>query len=513
MNILMIILGLGIGGAGAYFLPKNKLSLDFGQDKRRLEQAQEEAKQIREEAKERAESITASMKEAEQHFKETLEGIESLLKEKESLVKDRESRNKNVQNSMNALKEDMEALQKAMDELRSSAKAQLSRASGMSEEDALKQAYAALEDVITEDKEKRMEAELAEFEEDVLRHARAVLQLVIQRLGVQSSVDKNHTSVKVKNDQFKGALIGKGGKNISYLEELLPVSVIFNNGDVDTIYVGGLNLLRRNIAKKAIQKLQKQFRKKPNITHAMIKHAVEEAEKEIMEICDRKGKWACKQMGINPKEVPAQLVNYVGRMYFRTSYGQNIIHHSLEMAFAARMIAELIGTDVDTAMQAAFYHDIGKAIDHDIGGSHDDISKDILEEYGYNEGIVHAAYAHHDKVPCIKPADFIVKAVDAISGGRPGARMESVFNYFERMQQLEAAAKFFEGVQKVFTMSAGREVRVMVNKDQIKDEGMEDLADKIAGKISDDVAFPGIIKVNLIRRSKSVDYAREKARR
>ena len=183
------------------------------------------------------------------------------------------------------------------------------------------------------------------------------------------------------------------------------------------------------------------------------------------------------------------------------------------MAYAARLIAEIIDVDVNTSMQAAFYHDIGKAIDNDIGGSHDDISKDILEEHNYDEKIVHAAYAHHDKVPCEEPADYIVKAVDAISGGRPGARMETVTNYFERMKQLHDCAMSFDGVKRVSTMSAGREVRAELDQQRLKDEDMSSLAENIAEKIADEVSFPGIIKVNLIRKTRSVDYAREKTKR
>ncbi|MEK7146501.1 MAG: HDIG domain-containing metalloprotein, partial [Patescibacteria group bacterium] len=223
-----------------------------------------------------------------------------------------------------------------------------------------------------------------------------------------------------------------------------------------------------------------------------------------------KGKAALKQLDLNSDELDPEMVNYVGRMYFRTSFGQNILGHSMEMAYLARLIAEQIGADVNVAMQAAFFHDIGKAIDHDIGGAHDDISKDILEKHNYDPRIVHAAYAHHDKVPCEAPEDFIVKAVDAISAVRPGARQESVTNYFERIKQLEDTVKGFEGIRKVFAMSAGREVRGMVDERQVKDDTMEDLAESIATRISEDLSFPGIIKVNLIRRTIATDHARER---
>ena len=196
-------------------------------------------------------------------------------------------------------------------------------------------------------------------------------------------------------------------------------------------------------------------------------------------------------------------------MYFRTSFGQNVIWHSTEMGYLARMISEQIGAEVTVATEGAFYHDIGKAIDHDVGGAHDDLSKEILEKYGYDPRIVHAAFAHHDKVPCIAPEDFIVKAVDAISAVRPGARQESVTNYFERIKQLEDTVASFAGVKKTYAISAGREVRVYVDNDKIGDDKMEGLAEGIAGKISEELSFPGIIKVNLIRYTKSTDYARE----
>lgn len=514
MGILFIIGVLVLGGVSfaiARFVPGSTgMMATSREDEKAYQQAKEEAEQIKKEAHEKIEALKRSAKEEEASMELSLKNLEELLTQKEELFNRREQRNLDFKQGVDQVQQEIRTLHAQADEMRSSSLSQLSAAAKLSEEEALKQAKAALEQVITEGKDKRKEAELDEFQEDILRHATAVLQVVIQRLEVPSSVDKNSTTLKIKDDKFKGLLIGKDGSNILYLESLLPVHVIFNHGDPQQIHVGGVNLLRRNIAKRAIAKLEQWAKKENAITHKMIDDAVAESEERVMNICDEKGRWALKEMGLDPSSTPDELVNYVGRMYFRTSYGQNIIHHSLEMAYAARLIAELIGTDVNTAMQAAFYHDIGKAIDHDIGGSHDDISKEILEKHGYDPAIVHAAYAHHDKVPCIEPADFIVKAVDAISGGRPGARMESVTNYFERMLELEKCATHFEGVRKVHTMAAGREVRVIVDHGTVTDEKMQTLADNIAGKISDEVSFPGIIKVNLLRLTKASDYAREK---
>jgi ribonuclease Y len=512
LEVLAFIIALALGTGAGFYLPSATEARNAGDSKQDIAKAQEEAAEVKAQAKEKIARLKSAFKEEEASFGESLTSMEELVKQKEAILARREERSKQQESNVNTITNDLKSLKDKAEELRTESTTKLASSSGISREAALEEARNSLKAIMTDGQEARSKATIEEFEEDVMRHAKAVLQVVIQRLGVPSSVDKNSTTIKIHDEKFKGMLVGKDGKNVIYLESLLPVAVIFNHGDPSNIHVGGVNLFRRNIAKRAIRKLEKTVKKTKRIEHKHIKEAVEQSEKELMQEADKKGVWAYKQMGLDPNKVPQEIVNYVGRLYFRTSYGQNIIHHSLEMAYAARLIAELIGTDVDIAMQGAFYHDLGKAIDHDVGGAHDDLSKEILEKHGFDERIIHAAYAHHDKVPCESPADFIVKAVDAISGGRPGARMESVTNYFERMKQLEEAARSFKGVAKVLTMSAGREVRVLVNKDQIKDGNAKELADNIASKISDELSFPGIIKVNLIRQTKSVDYAREKRR-
>lgn len=496
-------------GAGSFYLFRPTIELDPLAAERKLKEAEAEATRLRMESEQKLEAIRKAMAAEEQSVQESLEKTEKLITQKEEILKRKEERNQAVQSQLRNLEDTIRTCHDKQKNHVKKVTEELSKYSGLTEEKALETVRTRLENLIKEGADRRLSAELEEREEGAPRHAKALLQVVIQRLGVTSSVDKNNTSVLVRDDKFKGLLIGKNGTNIEYLESLLPVSIIFNLGDPKTIHVGGVNLLRRNIAKRAIEKMQTWVKKQSALDHPTIKQAVEEAEKEIMQLCDQKGVESLKLLGLDPKQVPEELVNYTGRLYFRTSYGQNVTGHSNEMALAARMLADLIGANTDVAMQAAFYHDIGKAIDHDVGGAHDDLSKEILEKHGYDSRIVHAAYAHHDKVPCISPEDFIVKAVDAISGGRPGARQESVTNYFERIQKLEETALSFEGVNKVFAMSAGRELRVMVDRDRIQDEHMKLMADEMAAKITENVAFPGVIKVNLIRLTKAVDYARE----
>lgn len=509
MEILFLLIGIGLGTGAAVFFLKNEGDLDPNEPDKRISKAQQEAEQLKEENKQRIEAMQKALELEERSALEIIEKSEKLIEQKEELLKRREERNKVVNEVVQTVLKDLQTFETEAETLNAKTIEELSKRSKLSPEKALEEARGGLENLIKTNAEARQKQAIEDLTEDAQRHAKSILQIVIQRLGVLSSVDKNNTSVIVKDDKFKGLLVGKNGTNIIYFESLLPVSIIFNLGSPETIHVGGVNLIRRNIAKRAIEKMQTWVKKKGSLDHEMIKQAVDEADKEIMELCDRKGTESLKLLGLDPKNTPAELVNYTGRLYLRTSYGQNVTGHSNEMAFAARMIAEFIGADVDVAMQAAFYHDIGKAIDHDVGGAHDDLSKEILEKFNYDPRIVHAAFAHHDKVPCIAPEDFIVKAVDAISGGRPGARQESVTNYFERIQKLEEAALSFPGMQKVFAMSAGRELRVMVDKDRISDKDMEKIAEDMAEKIEAEVAFPGVIKVNLIRTTKSVDYARE----
>lgn len=510
MAILYLLIGLSVGAGAAWFLLKQGEDLDPERPKRLMSEAEREAHKILEENKERVEAMKRALEAEEKSMEESFERMDKVVEQKEEILKRKEERNQGVQETVKNLDSALKALAEEEGRIVEQTVSELSKRSGLSREKALEEARRELENLVMHEADRRKSAALEELEEDAPRHAKAILQIVIQRLGVESSVDKNNTTVAVKDDKFKGLLVGKNGVNVEYLESLLPISVIFNFGDSESIHVGGVNLIRRNIGKRAIEKMQTWVKKKGSLDHAAIKQAVEEAEKEIMELCDKKGAESLKLVGLDPKQTPPELVNYTGRLYLRTSYGQNVTGHSNEMAFAARMIAEFIGADADVAMQAAFYHDIGKAIDHDVGGAHDDLSKEILEKHGYDPRIVHAAFAHHDKVPCEAPEDFIVKAVDAISGGRPGARQESVTNYFERIQKLEEAAKSFDGVQKVLAMSAGRELRVMVEQTRIQDSAMPELAESIANKIEEEVAFPGVIKVNLIRLTKAVDYAKEK---
>jgi len=510
MGIILFILGIAVSAGGTYFFlnPKNEYSSE--DPKQTIEEAKMASENLRKENQESILRIKRAMEAEEKTMEESFSKMEETLAQKEEILKRREERNKSQEEIVKKQNEEIKTLKEEVARIAIETAKNLSHQSGLSREQALEKAKENLKELITKNADARKNAELEEFQEESARHAKSILQVVLHRLAVPTSIDKNSTAVTIKDDKFKGMLVGKNGINVEYFESLLPVSLIFNFGDPETLHVGGINLLRRNMAKRAIDKLQLRAKKSGNLTQEMIKTAIEEGEAEILAICDKKGEETLKSLGLDPKKIPAELTNDLGRLYFRTSYGQNVSNHSIEMAFASRMIAELIGADPRVAMEAALFHDLGKAIDHDIGGAHDDISKDLLEKYNFDPKIVHAAFAHHDKVPCESPEDFIVKAADAISGSRPGARQESVTNYFERIQELEQAVMSFSGVSKVYAMSAGREMRAIVDGARVRDGDMDEMAKQMAGKITEEIAFPGKIKVNIIRITKSVDYAREK---
>ncbi|MFA5855276.1 MAG: HD domain-containing protein [Candidatus Gracilibacteria bacterium] len=510
MGILMFIVGAlaGAGGVYAFLKPQEEFSAEDAA--RAVKEAEHNAKRIREESAANLEHMKKAFAAEEKSMEESLEKLTGTVAQKEEILHRREEKNHSQEEIVNALATEIKARKEKAKANKEEFSARLSKKSGLAKEKALEEAKKSLFSLITDNSEVRMKAAIEEYTEEAPRHAKAILQVVLHRMDIPSSVDKNSTAVIIKDDKFKGMLVGKAGATVEYFESLLAVSLIFNFGSPETLHVGGVNLLRRNMGKRAIEKLQTRAKKTGAIDKEMIKIAIEESEKEVLALCDKKGEAALASLGLNPASAPPELKNFLGRLYFRTSYGQNVEAHSLEMAFASRMMAELIGANPETAALAALYHDIGKAIDHEIGGAHDDISRDLLTKYNFPPEIIHAVYAHHDKIPCETPEDFIIKAADSISGSRPGVRQESVTNYFERITQLEAAVNSFEGVSKVFAMSAGREMRVMVDRDIIADEDMEALAGRMAGKISEDVIFPGVIKVNLIRLSKSVDYARER---
>ena len=327
------------------------------------------------------------------------------------------------------------------------------------------------------------------------------MRVAIQRFS-RSNVGEITTSfVTIPDEEMKGKIIGREGRNIRTLERLTGVDIIIDETP-DTITLSSFDPIRRETAKVALEKLIKDGRIQP----ARIEEKVEEAKKEINEKIREAGENAVYEVGV--LDLPKEIIYLLGRLNYRQSYGQNVLRHSIEAAQLAGMIAAELGVNIETAKRAALLHDIGKAIDHEVEGTHIELGRRILQKYGLSEDIIKAIEPHHEDYPFETPESYVVAAAEAISASRPGARRDTLENYLKRLEELEKLALSFEGVEKAYAIQAGRELRVFVIPEKIDDLGTLNLAKEISAKIEAELNYPGEIKVNVIRETRAVEYAR-----
>lgn len=337
--------------------------------------------------------------------------------------------------------------------------------------------------------------------ETLERKAKDILATSIQRLATSVSSEMLTTSVPIPTDEVKGKIIGKEGRNIKAFERATGVEIIVDDTP-GAITISSFDPVRRQVARVALENLIADGRIQP----AKIEEMVEKAKNDINKIIKDKGEEAAFECGV--LNLDPRIISVLGRLHFRTSYGQNVLQHSVEMAHIAGMIAEELGANVAVAKAGALLHDIGKALDHEVAGSHVEIGRRILQKFGASEEIVKAMQAHHEEYPYETIESIIVQTADAISGGRPGARRDTVENYLKRLGELEAIANGFKGVEKSYALQAGREIRIFVFPQQVSEIEAKDMAREIALKIERDLKYPGEIKVNIIRESRFVEFAR-----
>lgn len=377
----------------------------------------------------------------------------------------------------------------------------LAKVAHLSEEAARKELFSEIERTYEEAILLRLQKLAANGRERLEDKARSILTTSIHRLGNAVNAEVMSLSVTLPSEDVKGKIIGKEGRNIKAFERATGVDVIIDDAP-DRIVLSSFDPLRRAIAKIALEKLIADGRIQP----AKIEEIVEKTRAEVGEIVKQKGEAAAFEagvIGLDPK-----LTALLGRLHFRTSYGQNVLTHSIEMAHIAGMLASELGVDVAVARTGALLHDIGKAVDHEVQGTHVEIGRRILEKFGVDKHIILAMQSHHEEYPYETPEAIIVQVADAISGGRPGARRDTVDRYLERLGDLERLATTFEGVEKVYAIAAGREIRVFVNPGKISDIAMHTLARDIAARIQEELKYPGEIKVNVIRENRVVEFAR-----
>lgn len=500
IKIVLILLALSglVGIALGYVLrflialgQRGSLEIEVRQ---RLLEARERAARIVEEAEERAEKIEETGKGPLREREEHLEQYATRLGKREAFLDEREQ-------SLTEKAEQVVNRENEAENLTRERRADLVRLANLSEEDALRKLTEDLEETHTEALLARLQKLETISRKRLDEKARELLVTAIHRLGSSVNAEVMSMSVQIPSEEMKGKVIGKEGRNIKAFERATGVDVLIDDAP-DRITLSSFDPLRRYIAKVTLERLFDDGRIQP----AKIEETLEKVQREVDAVVKQKGEEAAYEagvVGLDPK-----LTALLGRLHFRTSYGQNVLQHSVEMAHIAGMLAEELGADPDIARAGALLHDVGKAVDHEVQGTHVEIGRRILEKFGADKRIIQAMQSHHEEYPYETPESMIVQVADAVSAGRPGARRDTVERYLERLNDLERLAASFPGVEKAFAISAGREIRIFVNPGKVSDIATHRLAASIAERIQEELKYPGEIKVNVIRENRVVEFAR-----
>jgi ribonucrease Y len=487
--LLRLIISLGKRGS---------MELDIKQMELR---SREEAAQIISEAEQKAEELVQrSQIELKEREDRTKKAEDRLIKKEEFLDK----RQLDIDKEAEYIKEkaaEIRNIREKIDELVTMRTSELGRVAGLTRDEARDELLKVVEKEFEEDLRIRMQKLETQSEEKLKERASEILSTAIQRLATSVSGELTATSVALSGDDVKGKIIGKEGRNIKAFERATGVEVIIDDTP-GSITLSSFDPVRRATAKLALENLIADGRIQP----AKIEEFVEKAKNEVAKIIKEKGEQAAFECGVF--NLDPKLLSILGRLHFRTSYGQNVLEHSIEMTHLAGMIAEELGANVAVAKAGALLHDIGKALDHEVSGTHVEIGRRILQKFNVSEEIIKAMQAHHGEYPYETIEAVIVQTADAISGGRPGARRDTVEHYLKRLEELEAIANSFEGVEKAYALQAGREIRVFVLPEKIGDLEAKKMARDIALRIESELKYPGEIKVNVIREQRAIEFAR-----
>ncbi len=482
----------------------------------KMESAEAEAKKILEMA-----GIEAENKKKEEIFK----AKEEIMNARKDLDQEIRERRGEVQNQEKRLIQKEENLEKKQDIVEKKEKeledkyqelenkkseieetlnkqiAELQRISGLSRDEAKKILLAEVEKQLTAEKANLIHDMEVKVKEESEKNAKEVIGYAIQKCAADHTSETTVSIVALPNDDMKGRIIGREGRNIKTLETLTGIDLIIDDTP-EAVVISGFDPLRREVARIALQKLIDDGRIHP----AKIEEMVEKAKEELEQTIKEEGERAVLETGVIG--LHPDLVKLIGKLKFRTSYGQNVLNHSIEVSNLARIMADELGLDTKLARRAGLLHDIGKALDHDMEGTHVELGVDILKKYKENENVINAVEAHHGDVEPKTIEAVLVQAADAISASRPGARRETLEAYIKRLEQLESIADSFEGVDKSFAIQAGREIRIIVKPEKINDDQMTLMARDIAKKVEEEMEYPGQIKVNVVRETRVIDYAK-----
>jgi len=508
-QIILLVIGgavcLILGSVLGYYVRQNLAkkragSLEAKLQKRVVDVKEETSTMVKNAEKKSADIIEKAQKEVDERRREFLKA-QQLLLDRESLLAERitsfEGKEKELQDKVEKLK----TIKESLDQLRLEAESKLEKVASLSREDAKKELLALVEIENEKDILDRIKKLEEGNQEKLQLRAKDIVAMAIQKCAVSQAQELTTTNVILTSEDLKGRIIGKEGRNIRTFEKLTGVELIVDESP-ESVVISGFNPIRRQIAKVTLDKLIQDGRIQP----AKIEEKYEEAKAEISTKIKEAGDKAVYEVGIIG--LNEKLVQILGRLYYRTSYGQNVLLHSMEVALISETIAEELGANSQIAKRAGLLHDIGKAMDQQIQGSHIDIGIKILEKFGESETIVKAMRSHHGDYPVESLEATIVTVADAISSSRPGARKDTLENYLQRLKALEDIANKFEGVEKTYAIQAGREIRVFVKSDRVDDLQAAKIARQIAAEIEEELKYPGEIKVVVIRENRVIEYAR-----
>lgn len=499
-SAIMAVIGFFVG----LFAYRVRVRTKVGSAEARAEKIIAEAKAKQSEAllhaQEKALGIIEEAKKEEERRRQEINNLQSRLEKRETVFSQKLLELQEKQQALYDKVNKVEEIKEKIKRIKEEQLQKLERIAGMSKDEAKEVLFRNLEEQTKEDLMVRINKLEGEASETVEEKARDLMASAMQRLVSSCTAEITTTNVDLPSDEMKGRIIGREGRNIKVIEQLTGTEIIVDDTP-NVITVSGFSPIRRHIAKRALDRLILDGRIHPT----KIEDAIEEAKKELALDVKKAGEGAMYELGITGFD--PKLVQIIGRLKYRTSYGQNALQHSLEVAHLSALLAEELGADVTLCKKGGLLHDIGKAVDHEVQGTHPEIGKNIAQKFGLPQEIIDPIETHHDDRPR-GLISVIVKVADAISSARPGARHDTYERYIQRLEELEKIASSFEGVEKVYAIQAGREVRVFISPEKIDDLGAHNLARDVAKKIEQELKYPGEIKVNVIREMRVTEFAR-----
>jgi ribonuclease Y len=501
LSIVLAVAGLAVGFGGNEVITKRRLGSAQAQADKELSKAKRDAEKVVEEARQEAKRLAEETRKEEQIRRNELKDLEKRLIQREEAFDRKLDELDKRSEHLRKGEGEVEELKDEIREIRKRQQEKLEKVAKLSKQEAADKLMQMTERDIRNDLTGLISKLQNEARDEAEDQAALIITTAMERMASEVTAERTVTSVRLEDEEMKGRIIGKEGRNIQALQRATGVDILVDDTP-GYVVLSSFDPVRREVARQALEMLMKDGRIHPARIEEVVDKALKNVEKEVI----RAGEDAAREVGVIG--MPRDIVHLLGELKFRTSYGQNVLKHSTEMAHIAGMIAEELGASVKTAKYAALVHDLGKALTHKMEGKHHHISGEMLRKYGAPEEVALAAEQHHDDVEATSVEALIIRVVDAISASRPGARNISAENFAERMKELENVATGFEGIEKAYAISAGREVRVFVSPKQIDDLTAIKLARDIANKIESTMQYPGTVKVNVIRETRAIEFAK-----